>query len=216
MHVLLIILKVFPNTSNVFEAGLPAVFAPALKVFPNMSNLFQAGLPGVYSDLTSAACWIDQVNIISIIIIVNIIIRIININSVIINTIIITVLPTLQSYKVPSCENMTLGNLPMSHGYHHHPWHHYHNNHHHDGSITQVMSCYQYEENLSALVNLRTQVPDGDDFNDNRIAMTTIESDNAQGAPASLNGFTESECSAWLDNPASDKGACGCRSVSSS
>jgi len=53
--------------------------------------------------------------------------------------------------------------------------------------IDQVMSCYQHEENLSALVNLRTQ-----------------------GAPASLNKFTESECSAWLDNPISDKGACGC------
>ena len=26
------------------------------------------------------------------------------------------------------------------------------------------MSCYQYEENISALVNLRTQVPDGDDL----------------------------------------------------
>jgi len=56
--------------------------------------------------------------------------------------------------------------------------------------IDQVMSCYtdSYEEDISAnLINLRTQAR----------------------KPASLNGFTENECAAWL-NKWSEKGACGC------
>jgi len=53
--------------------------------------------------------------------------------------------------------------------------------------IDQVMSCYTEELNTAQLVNLRTQAR----------------------KPASLNGFTEGECAAWLKKW-SENGACGC------